>query len=111
MSNEVENMEPIERTLYEFKESVNREMGELKMCQQKHETRLNGHDKEFLTIKGEIRFVNTRLDTLTETLKEITDNTKWIKRAITKGAISFVFGIISVILVGLVTFYITNMGG
>jgi septal ring factor EnvC (AmiA/AmiB activator) len=104
-------MEPVEKELVNLKVLVERELSDIKGCYREMDVRMDNQEKETIQIKADIKSTNTRVDSLEGMLKEITDNTKWIKRAITKGAISFIFGIVSVVIIGLVTFYIKSLGG
>lgn len=100
MTNEVKNMEPIEK-----------EVMELKVLVKELDIRMDTQEKEMIQVKADQKSTDRRVDGLEDTLKEISDNTKWIKRTITKGGISAGFTLLVAIVVGLVTFYINSLGG
>jgi hypothetical protein len=98
--NEVENMGPTEKELMDIKVLV-----------KELDVRMDNQEKEMITVKAEIKSTNTRVDGLELTLKEISDNTKWIKRTITKAGISAGFTLAVAMLIALVTFYFRSIGG
>lgn len=104
-------MEPIERELAEFKVFVERELAEVKGCYKELDGRQDATDREVVMIKGDIKSTNQRVDGLETTLKEINDNTKWIKRAFIKGGISIGVSLAIALLIGLITFWVNSLGG
>jgi septal ring factor EnvC (AmiA/AmiB activator) len=109
--NEVDKMEPIEKELSDFKVLVAKEIEELKGCYKELDKRQDGTEREMVEVKGSIRRTDERVDGLESTLKEISENTKWIKRTITKAGISAGFTLLVAVIIGLVTFYISSLGG
>jgi replicative DNA helicase len=106
-----QDMEPIEKDLSEFKVFVARELEEIKGCYKEVDKRQDGAEREIFEIKANARRTNERVDGLESTLKEISDNTKWIKRTITKAGIAAGFTLLVAAVIGLVTFYINSLGG
>lgn len=111
MTNEVDEMGPVEKELMDLKVLVERELSDVKGCYRELDVRMDNQEKETIQIKADIKSTNTRVDGLEGTLKEISDNTKWIKRTITKAGISAGFTFLVAIVIGLVTFYIKSLGG
>jgi replicative DNA helicase len=106
-----QEMEPIEKELSDFKVFVARELEEVKGCYKELDKRQDGTEREIVEIKANARRTDERVDGLESTLKEISDNTKWIKRTITKAGISAGFTLLVAVIIGLVTFYINSLGG
>lgn len=97
-------MEAWEKALTEFKIEAKEAIKEI-------DGRVDEVEKEIIVVKADAKSTNTRVDGLESTLKEINENTKWIKRAFIKGGISILCTLVVAIIIGLVTVYIKSLGG
>lgn len=98
--NGVESLEPIKKDIEILRNAV-----------EKLDHRMDQRERETLLMQAEIKSTNTRVDNIEKVLSDINENTKWIKRTMTKAGIGAIFSLIVAGAIGLIAFYFKSLGG